>query len=58
MGTTVDILTEDMEVPNGMKLGGTGLVGDVTVDNMGLAVDDPGDKISLEAIEFDEITDM
>ena len=28
LGTTVDIPTEDMEVPSGMKLGGTGLVGD------------------------------
>ena len=53
-----DVPTEDTEVDSGMKLGGSGFNGGVTVDDLGLAVNVPGDRISLEVIELDEIPDM
>ena len=53
-----DVPTEDTEVHSGMKLGGSGFNGGVTVNDLGLAVNVPGDRISLEVIELDEIPDM
>ena len=40
-----------------MKLGESGFVGDVAVDNVELSVDVPGDK-TVEVIEFAEVLDM
>ena len=44
-------------MPGNMKLGESGLVDNVAVDNVGQSVDVPGNKL-VEVIEFAEVLDM
>ena len=41
-----------------MELGESGLVGGEAVDNVGLAANAPGDKTTVEVIEFAEMPDV